>query len=87
MAIHRFIHHDSLGNLTLRCEIFPTEYFKQVIVIDSNDLVSSLKFLSIFVGDVKSKGIVLPMEREVYQPLLHRLQEEGVTPEVMSFYD
>ena len=38
-------------------------------------------------GIVKGKGIVLPTDREIYQPLLQRLQEEGVAPEIKSFYD
>ncbi|XP_028397986.1 alpha-aminoadipic semialdehyde synthase, mitochondrial-like [Dendronephthya gigantea] len=38
-------------------------------------------------GKVKSKGVVIPSMREIYQPILQSLSEEGITPEVVSFYD
>ena len=35
-------------------------------------------------GDLKANGIVLPLSREIYKPMLKRLRAEGLTTETTS---
>ncbi|KPP68386.1 hypothetical protein Z043_112940 [Scleropages formosus] len=72
-----------------------TKHFSLVVYGDSNGFSAMAKTVGypaaiaarmVLDGEIKSKGLVMPLTKNVYNPILRRLQAEGVQYTIKSSF-